>query len=193
MNEATESVDAPTRIIPPRSRSRLWQFSLRELLLLMVIAGLSLTVWRLASGKFQPTSFLTNLMLLRAVEDAEVELTGATRIGTTEIKQAVAGYRFDADEIGIKHICLCRLREESPPPAALLTALQSRLKSQLADAGCEVVDEGTTPTVAMTGFPDLGFFINYRQGKTCGLVNVDAVARGHELEIYVLIHEFRER
>ena len=189
----SETTDATACTLPPRSRSRIWQFSLRELLLLTVIAGLSLTVWRLASGTFEPTSFSTNFMVSRAIEDAELEVAGAGRVGTTELEQLVAGYRPDAEEIGIKHVCLCRLREESPPPATLLTALQSRLKSQLADAGCEIVDEGVSPTVAMPGFPNLGFFINYRQGQTRGLVNIDAVARGNELEIYVLIHEYRDR
>jgi hypothetical protein len=191
MSEATESVEAPTRIVRPRSRSRLWQFSLRELLLLTAIAGLSLTVWRLASGGFSPTPFLSNYRVREAIDAAQEELVGAATVGMTESVQVVG--RAGSEEIGLKFVFLGRLREESPPPAALLIALQSRLKSQLADAGCEIVDEVVTPKVNSPRFPNLGFYINYRQGKTCGLVNVDAVARGHELEIYVLIHEFRER
>jgi len=106
--------------------------------------------------------------------------------------QVVDGHA-DSENVGLKFVYLCRFREKVPPPASLLDALRSRLKSQLADADCTVVDEGQSPTVALPGFPNLGFFINYGQGRTRGLVNVDAVARGNELEIYMLIHEFRHR
>ena len=177
---------------PPRPRRR-WQFSLRELLLLTVIVGLSLTVWRMASGELEPTPFLKNVRIDWAVQDA-LGKANAARLTTGKQSQLVA-HQTGADQIGVKHLYYCQFPKGSAPPASLPSALQSRLKVLLTDAGCEVIDDGVTHTAKLYPAPPVGFFINYRRGKTCGLVSVDCVFHGDVdvLEVYVLIHEFLDR
>jgi len=186
-------MDNATDYTPPPSPRRRWQFSLRELLLLTAIAGLLLTVWRMASDEFEPTSFQSTFKEDWAVRVALGETSG--KLAFTGSSSHLVSHRTSANEVARKHVVTYQFRNGGAPPSALLSDLKEHLKATLTDAGCQIIGDGVSRNDATFPVPHLAFFINYRQGKTCGLVTVDCVSHRDVdvLEVYFLIHEFLDR
>jgi len=184
LDDATAST-----LLPRSSRRTLFQFSLRELLLLTAIAGLSLTVWRLSRSGVEPTP----LMAACDVYDLVRQIRTSAKPGLADetkvwhVKSCLLG-GAESGHVATKNTYYFRLDDVATSPAEIFAALPPRVKSLLDEVGCEVLDEGIYSLAELPGF-----YFHYRHGETQGVVNVDGATDEDELRIYVLIHEFHER
>ena len=161
--------------IMPNAFLRRWQFSIRELLMLTVIVALLLTIWRLVDlSTFHGTAFL-------AFDPTDEIESVAQEIGYPSRGGDGGGGGSSNDRYGFRKL---RYRLVVPADAdapRLVAALHNRFLQRLADAGCDVLGGGSETSQ--------DFSVNYRQGNTLGVVDVDCYLHDGHFHTFVLLHE----
>ena len=159
-----------------------WQFSLRELFLLMLALGAMLALWVLQSSRYTTTEFFqtfdgrATIKSVAEKQDVKVKFVASER-GGSGIAPATQTIKYSLESpAGTKNQIVNALCEE----------IQHRLEKD----GCYIHSGGTGYLSAGTS----EYKIGYRRGRTEGFVGGYSISgSGNIWTLLIVIHEFPAR
>lgn len=139
-----------------------WQISLREILMLVVIVGLLLTVWRLADlGPLENSPFYATFNLGSMVQEVGAEAGRPLRYTSKDGSSRTEQYTFrEFDYVFYSS-------NEPAGRSQLVAALHSRISKLITESGCAL--GGGSLSGNRQGEPE-SFTYSYRHRGTAGLV-----------------------